>query len=102
MHWKGRLVLALSHDNAPNSNDAALSGPQLLSAARSAINSNPSKAATLARKAASKGAGGSAYYVLGAAYQIMGATAAAKNAYASCAKSGAAEAGECAALVENM
>ena len=82
--------------------DAALSGPQLLAAARKAINSNPSKAATLARKAASKGAGGSAYYVLGAAYQMMGSNGAAKSAYANCAKSGAPEAPECAALVENM
>ncbi len=82
--------------------EAAMSGPQLLAAARKAINSNPSKAAGLARKAASKGAGGSAYYVLGAAYQMMGASAGAKNAYASCAKTGAPEAAECAALAEGM
>lgn len=82
--------------------DAALSASQLLSNAKGALNNSPSRAATLAKKAIAKGAGGSAYYVLGAAYQMMGANAAAKGAYQSCAKSGAAEAGECASLLESM
>ena len=83
--------------------DAALSGAQLLAAARSAISGNNApRAAALARKAIAKGAGGSAQYVLGAAYQAMGANAGAKSAYGSCAKSGAAEAGECAALVDSL
>ncbi|MGZ3420727.1 MAG: DUF4388 domain-containing protein [Polyangiales bacterium] len=82
--------------------DAALSGAQLLAAARAALGSSPSRAATLARKAIAKGAGGSAYYVLGAAYQTMGLNGAAKGAYAACAKSGAAEAGECASIAESM
>ncbi len=83
--------------------DDALSGAQLLSKARGAIASNAaSRAATLAKKAIAKGAGGSAYYVLGAAYQTMGANGAAKNAYRSCAKSGCAEASECASLADGM
>lgn len=82
--------------------DADLSAAQLLTNAKAALGGNPNRAAALARKALAKGAGGSAYYVLGAAYQSMGATAAAKNAYSSCAKSGAAEAGECASLAESL
>jgi len=82
--------------------DAALSGAQLLANAKAALNNSPNRAATLAKKAIAKGAGGSAYYVLGAAYQMMGANAAAKGAYQSCAKSGAPEAGECASLLESM
>jgi hypothetical protein len=82
--------------------DAALTGQQLLAAAKGALNNSPNRAATLARKAIAKGAGGSAYYVLGAAYQMMGSNGAAKGAYASCAKSGAPEAGECASLAESL
>jgi hypothetical protein len=82
--------------------DAALTGQQLLANAKAALNNSPSRAATLARKAIAKGAGGSAYYVLGAAYQMMGSNAAAKGAYQSCAKSGAPEAGECASLAESL
>jgi len=83
--------------------DDALSGGQLLSKARQAIAGGAaSKAAAYAKKAISKGAGGSAYYVLGAAYQTMGANGAAKSAYGNCAKSGCAEAGECASLAEGM
>lgn len=88
---------------AVDDKEAAMSGAQLLAAARAAMNSNnAARAATLARKALSKGAGGSAYYVLGAAYQMMGAKQGAKSAYGSCAKSGAPEAGECTALAENL
>jgi Flp pilus assembly protein TadD len=80
-----------------------MSGGQLLSAARTAMNSgNNSRAAALAKKAIAKGAGGSAHYVLGAAYQMMGASMGARNEYAACAKSGAPEASECAALVDTM
>ena len=83
--------------------DDTLTGGQLLAQAKSAISSNnTSKAAALAKKAIAKGAGGSAYYILGAAYQTMGSNGAAKSAYASCAKSGCPEAGECASLVEGM
>jgi CheY-like chemotaxis protein len=81
---------------------ANMSGGELLSKATNALNSNPSLAATLARKAAQKGAGGDAYYVLGAAYQTMGSNGAAKGAYSTCAKMGGAHAGECAALAESM
>jgi pyruvate dehydrogenase E2 component (dihydrolipoamide acetyltransferase) len=89
---------------APGEEDLdALTGGQLLAKARQAIAAGAaSKAATYAKKAVSKGAGGSAYYVLGAAYQTMGSNGAAKNAYANCAKSGCPEAGECASLVEGM
>lgn len=86
----------------PDDPDAALTGAQLLANARSVLGSSPSRAAMLARKAIAKGAGGSAFYVLGAAYQTMGSNAAAKSAYNSCAKSGAAEAGECASLAEGL
>jgi hypothetical protein len=79
-----------------------MSGGELLSKATNALNSNPSLAATLARKAAQKGAGGDAYYVLGAAYQTMGSNGAAKGAYSTCAKMGGSHAGECAALAESM
>ena len=82
--------------------DAALSGAELLAKARGLVGSSPGRAVALARMAAGKGAGGSAYYVMGAAYQTMGSNGAAKNAYATCAKMGGAEAGECAALVEGM
>jgi hypothetical protein len=88
---------------APADPDEALSGRQLLAQAKSAINANnSSRAAALAKKAIAKGAGGSAYYILGAAYQTMGSNGAAKSAYASCAKSGCPEAGECASLVDSM
>jgi CheY-like chemotaxis protein len=82
--------------------DADKTAAELLASAKVALNGSPSRAATLARKAIAKGAGGSAYYVLGAAYQSMGANAAAKGAYQTCAKSGAAEAGECASLAEGL
>ncbi len=82
--------------------DAELSGGELLARAKAALGGNPVRAAALARKAAAKGAGGSAYYVMGAAYQAMGSNAAAKGAYAKCAAMGAAEAGECAALAEGL
>jgi DNA-binding response OmpR family regulator len=78
-------------------------GGQLLGEAKAALNAgNNGRAAQLARKAASKGAGGSAYYVLGAAYQNMGSTGAAKSAYESCARSGCAEASECEAIAGGM
>lgn len=94
---------AVAPSAAPADPDEALTGGQLLAQAKSAINSNnTSKAAALAKKAIAKGAGGSAYYILGAAYQTMGSNGAAKSAYASCAKSGCPEAGECASLVEGM
>jgi len=87
----------------PADDEESLSGPQLLSKARQAINSGAaSKAAAYAKKAIAKGAGGSAYYVLGAAYQTMGSNGAAKGAYGNCAKSGCAEAGECASLAESL
>jgi DNA-binding response OmpR family regulator len=83
--------------------DATKSGPQLLGEARAALNSgNNGRAVALARKAAAKGAGGSAYYVMGAAYQTMGSTGAAKGAYETCAKSGCAEASECEAIAGGM
>lgn len=83
--------------------DEALTGSQLLSKARQAIAGGASsKAATYAKKAVAKGAGGSAYYVLGAAYQTMGSNGAAKGAYRNCAKSGCAEASECASLAEGL
>jgi hypothetical protein len=83
--------------------DASLSAGQLLANARSAMSSgNNVRAAALAKKAIAKGAGGSAHYVLGAAYQMMGASMGAKNEYSACAKSGAPEASECAALVDTM
>jgi len=83
--------------------DATKSGPQLLGEARAALNGgNNVRAVALARKAAAKGAGGSAYYVMGAAYQNMGSTGAAKGAYESCAKSGCAEASECEAIAGGM
>jgi DNA-binding response OmpR family regulator len=83
--------------------DAELTGGQLLAQARAAINAGQTgRAATLARKAIAKGAGGSAYYVLGAAYQSMGAGGPAKSAYQACAKSGCPEAGECASIAEGM
>jgi DNA-binding response OmpR family regulator len=83
--------------------DATKSGPQLLGEARAALNGgNNGRAVALARKAAAKGAGGSAYYVMGAAYQTMGSTGAAKSAYETCAKSGCAEASECEAIAGGM
>ena len=83
--------------------DESLSGSQLLSKARQAIaGGSSSKAAAYAKKAIAKGAGGSAYYVLGAAYQTMGSNGAAKGAYGNCAKSGCAEASECASLAEGL
>lgn len=82
--------------------DADKTATELLSSAKAALGGSPSRAATLARKAIAKGAGGSAYYVLGAAYQMMGSNAAAKGAYRTCAKSGAPEAGECAGLAESL
>lgn len=96
------VAVAPSASGPTEDPDAALSASQLLANAKGALNNSPSRAATLAKKAIAKGAGGSAYYVLGAAYQMMGANAAAKGAYQSCAKSGAPEAGECASLVESM
>jgi hypothetical protein len=87
----------------PPDPDGALSGSQLLAAARAALNAgNNQRAAILARKSAAKGGGGSAYYVLGAAYESMGSHGAAKGAYQSCARSGCPEAGECASIAENM
>ncbi len=83
--------------------DATKSGPQLLGEARAALNGgNNARAVALGRKAAAKGAGGSAYYVIGAAYQNMGSTGAAKSAYETCAKSGCAEATECEAIAGGL
>jgi hypothetical protein len=83
--------------------DSTKSGPQLLGEARAALNGgNNGRAVALARKAAAKGAGGSAYYVMGAAYQNMGSSGAAKGAYETCAKSGCAESSECEAIAGGM
>jgi hypothetical protein len=80
-----------------------MTGWQLTALARQALNAGQSgKAEALARKAVAKGGGGTAYYVLGAAQQLNGSPGGAKQSYRICAKTGAPEAGECAALAESL
>lgn len=94
------VIAAMPSASAAADPDDALNGTQALAQARAALQSgNMARAVKLGRKAAAKGAGGSAYYILGAAYDAMGSKGAAKQAFKSCANSGCAEASECASLV---